>query len=88
MKRLLKSAFASPIALILNLLLAYVLYFVARLAYMLVNLSYFTEGLSFSHLLELFGGGLMFDTTAIIYSNLLYILLMLFPVWAKENDAY
>lgn len=88
MKRLLKSAFASPIALILNLLLAYVLYFVARLAYMLVNLSYFTEGLSFSHLLELFSGGLMFDTTAIIYSNLLYILLMLFPVWAKENDAY
>ena len=76
MKRLLKSAFASPIALILNLLLAYVLYFVARLAYMLVNLSYFTEGLSFSHLLELFGGGLMMKPKL---EGILELMLVLVP---------
>ena len=30
----------------------------------------------------------MFDTTALVYSNALYILLMLFPLWLKETGAY
>lgn len=88
MKRLLKSSFAAPLALVANLAMAYVIYFIARLTYLLVNLSYFTEGLTFSHALTLFGGGLKFDTTAILYSNVLYILLMLLPIWAKERPIY
>jgi hypothetical protein len=62
-----------------NLLLAYVAYFVARIAYLLVNLSYFSQGMTFGHLLELFGGGLVFDTSAILVTNIPYIVLMLLP---------
>lgn len=40
------------------------------------------------HLAEMFRGSLMFDTTAIVYSNALYVLLMLFPLWFKETEAY
>ena len=50
MKRLLKSTYGSPIALVLNLLLAYCIFFVARLVYFVVNYSYFVDGLSASSL--------------------------------------
>jgi len=33
----------------------------------------------------MFGGGYMFDRSAIVYSNALYIVLMLLPFWQKEN---
>ncbi len=75
-------------AVVANILLAYIVYFVARVAYLLENYSLFKEGLSFEHLIRMFQGGLMFDTTAIVYSNALYILLMLFPLWFKETNTY
>ena len=71
-----------------NLLLAYAAYFVARVAYLLVNLSYFSEGLTFHHLMELLGGGLVFDTSAILLTNIPYIVLMLLPWHDKETRAY
>ena len=74
--------------LICNLLLAYVVYFVARVAYLLVNLNYFSQGMTFGHLLELFGGGLVFDTSAILVTNIPYIVLMLLPWHGKETKAY
>ena len=79
----------SPLgALICNLLLAYAVYFVARITYLLVNLSYFSQGMTFNHLLELFGGGLVFDTSAILVTNIPYIVLMLLPWHGKETKAY
>ena len=60
-----------------NLLLAYVVYFLARIIYMLENLSYFSQGMTFNHFMELLGGGLMFDTSAIMLTNSLYIVMML-----------
>ena len=45
MKRLLKSSFGSPIALLVNLLLAYLIYLLARVTYVFVNYSYFAEGI-------------------------------------------
>lgn len=88
MKKLFSSALAPLVTSLVNLLLAYVTYFIARVVYMLVNLSYFTQGLTFSQLMEMFGGGLLFDTSAIIYTNLLWIVMMLFPLWAKEMPLY
>lgn len=88
MKKLFSSALAPLITSLINLLLAYVTYFIARVVYMLVNLSYFTQGLTFSQLMEMSGGGLLFDTSAIIYTNLLWIVMMLFPLWAKETPLY
>jgi len=75
-------------SLVANVVLAYLVYFLARVAYLLENYSFFKEGLNFGHLTRMFRGGLMFDTTALVYSNALYILLMLFPLWLKETDAY
>ena len=75
-------------ALIFNLILAYVVYFIARVAYLFENFGFFSEGLTAGHLAEMFRGSLIFDTTAIVYSNALYVLLMLFPLWFKETEAY
>ena len=71
-----------------NLGIAYILYFLARIIYLLVNYSYFEQGLSFSHLMEMLGGGLMFDTSAILVTNIPYIVLMLLPWHRKENNTY
>ena len=48
----------------------------------------FFKDLTFSHFLELCGGGLYFDTSAIMYANALFILLFLFPLHWKEVPAY
>ena len=63
-----------------NLLLAYVLYFIGRITFLLENWSYFSSNLTGSHLLEMQSGGLMFDTSAIMLTNSLYIVMMLLPV--------
>ncbi|WP_036915647.1 LTA synthase family protein [Prevotella sp. P6B4] len=71
-----------------NLLVVYVVYFIARIAYLLVNFSYLGQGLTFSHLMEMLGGGLVFDTSAILVTNIPYIVLMLLPWHGKENKTY
>ena len=60
----------------------------SRLLYMADNWSYFAEGLTFSHLMELLGGGLVFDTSAILVTNSLWLLLVLFPLHLKEQPWY
>jgi phosphoglycerol transferase MdoB-like AlkP superfamily enzyme len=73
---------------IYNLMLAYVAYFLARVLYLLLNYSYFAVDMTYGHLLELFMGGLVFDTSAILVSNSLYIVLMLLPWHGKETRIY
>jgi arylsulfatase A-like enzyme len=68
--------------------MVYVTYFLARIVYLIINYSYFEQGLTLSHLTELLGGGLMFDTSAILVTNILYIVLMLMPWHGKENRLY
>ncbi len=68
-------------AVVCNLLLAYVVYQIARVAYLLDNWSYFSQGLSW----ELWKGGLVFDTSAILITNSVYIVLMLLPLHWKER---
>ena len=76
----------SPLAAICyNLLLAYALYFIARIVYLLENWSYFSPNLSGLHMLEMLSGGLLFDTSAIMLTNSLYILLMLLPLHQLEQ---
>ena len=78
-----------PLASVLfNLLLAYIVYFVARVAFLLENWSLYAESLTASHLLEMFRGGMMFDTSAILYTNALWVVMVLFPLHLKERPAY
>ena len=80
---------AAPLlAVVCNLLLAFVVYFVARIAFLFENWSYFAPNLTFSHLLEMGQGGLVFDTSAIFVTNIPYIVLMLLPLHLKERRAY
>ena len=79
----------SPLgATLYNLLMVYVVYFIARIAYLLENWSYFSPNLSFGHIMEMLAGGLVFDTSAILVTNIPYIVMMLFPIHQKETNIY
>ena len=79
----------TPLAVIVcNLLLAYAVYFLARIIYLAINYSYFYQDLTLVHLFELLGAGLVFDTSAILVTNIPYIVLMLLPWHGKERPAY
>ena len=82
MKNICRSVFAPAAALLWNLLLVYLVYQMARLEYYLENVSYF------NYTFDMFVGGLLFDTSAILYTNALYIVMMLFPLHWKETDIY
>lgn len=81
--------YLAPFAsLVVNIFMAFVVYLIARVAFLLENFSYFSEGLSFSQVGEWFWGGYIFDRSAITYTNSLYIVMMLFPLWIKERRGY
>ena len=65
-----------------NLLLVYLIYQIARIEYWLENSSYL------NYTFDVWRGGLMFDTSAILYTNALYVVLMLFPLHYKETTIY
>ena len=81
--------YLSPLAsMLLNLLLAYVVYFIARMVFLAENWNFYADNLTWPHFLEMMRGGLMFDTTAILYTNALWIVMVLFPLHWKENKTY
>lgn len=75
-------------ALSLNLLLVYAVYTIARIEYLLENYSYFASSVAEGHLPRLLWGGIVFDTPGIMYTNALYILLLLLPLHWKECPLY
>ncbi|EEX52246.1 arylsulfatase, partial [Prevotella sp. oral taxon 472 str. F0295] len=85
---IMRSPLAPFVALLVNLLLAFGLYIVARIEFLFENYNYFCAVISPARLWRLFYGGYMFDRSAIIYTNALYIVMMLFPLWLKETPLY
>ena len=67
-------------ALACNLLLAYLAYFLCRVEFVLENWSTFQNTLFQNTWTDLIKGCWMFDTSAILYTNSLYALLMLMPL--------
>ena len=86
-KEQIKPMYATLLALLVNLLLVYVCFILCRIIFLCVNHSYFTD-LTAAHIWKMFSGGLMFDTSAILYTNILYIFLMLIPLHYKESKLY
>ena len=82
MKKWKNKIYAPLLAVVWNLLLVYLVYQVARLEYYWEN----ADLLNYSA--EVFRGGLLFDTSAILYTNALYVLLMLFPLHLKETVTF
>ena len=80
MKQLLNKPYSQTLAVLWNVLLVYVVYMIGRLAYYVENLQYF----NFSF--DTIRGGLLFDTSAIVYTNALWIVLMLLP-WRMDKPC-
>ena len=76
---------APLVATLLNLLLAWGVYLIARIAYLAENYSHFRQSV-FSA--EIWQGGLVFDTSAILVTNIPYIVCMLLPLHLKERRAW
>lgn len=92
LKRLYDIIGASPVnmqvALVTNLLLSLVLFMLGRVVFLAMNYEFYGEHLTMGLLAEMFRGGLMFDLSAMVYVNALYILMMLLPWSGKEKRAY
>lgn len=83
------STYLSPLAAVgKNILLLYIVYFLARIVYLLLNWSYFAPTLSMHSFGEILHGGLVFDTSAILVTNIPFFVFMLFPLHWKENHIY
>ena len=82
MRQLLNKIYSPLLAVLWNLLLVYLVYQIARLEYYVENRDYL------SYTWDIFQGGLLFDTSAILYTNALYVVMMLFPLHWKENRIY
>ena len=83
-----KSYISSPLAFLLNMILVYIIYGICRIEYVLENWQTFSQGLLDNSWRDLFVGSWKFDTSAILYTNALYALMMLFPCHLKEKDSW
>ncbi|MBP5770647.1 MAG: LTA synthase family protein [Bacteroidaceae bacterium] len=71
---------------IVNLLLVYVCYSICRLEFLLENWEIFRPSMTWAAALDCFVGGLVFDSSAIAYTNALYLLLAILPFpWAARR---
>ena len=80
--------FRTPLAFLWNLILVYLSYGVCRLVYWLENASAFEGFWTGNSLHDILVGAWMFDTSAILYSNVLFALLMLIPLHWKEGKIW
>ncbi len=83
-----RTVFSSPIAFVLNMAWAYVAYGLCRALYLAENWSVLGSNLSWSSAREMMQGAWMFDTSALLYTNALYALMMLVPWHGKEQDGW
>ena len=75
-------------AAVMNLLLAYLVFMLSRLAFLAENWSTFSPYLSWKGAGQLLQGSLVFDTSALLYVNALYLLLELLPLHIKERRKW
>ena len=68
-------------------LLLMFIFTLTRLLFYIFNIGFFPNT-TFEGLLKIFWGGLRFDVTAILYTNLLYFTLMLLPFTFRYNNWY
>ena len=72
-----------PLAMLCNLVLAYLLYFVCRVVYILEFWDIYSTGWGQLSVASLLRGGFVFDTSAILYTHLLYAAMLLLP-WPRK----
>lgn len=72
---------------IVNMILVYLTYGFARFIFFIEYLDFFKET-SLLHTSNLLIGSILFDSSAIMYTNALWVLMVLFPLHLKENCVY
>ena len=72
-----------PLALLCNLALAYLLYFLCRVVYILEFWDIYATGWGQLSVANLIRGSFVFDTSAILYTNMLYAAMILLP-WPRK----
>lgn len=80
--------FSSIVTFICNLFLIYCIYALCRLTFFLENYSVYENTIGQLAFSDFVKGSLTFDTSAILYTNALYALLMLIPLHYKETNKW
>src|SRR5438105_15914689 len=75
------------VELVLSLLLVMALYTIGRIGFYFFNLPFFPE-MTLSRMEIILFGGLRFDLSATLYSNSLFILLMILPITIRFKTWY
>lgn len=75
-------------AAVLNMLVAYLVWMLARVAFFVENWSTFAPYMSWPLFKSMLHGSLVFDTSALLYVNALYLVLMLLPLHIKERAGF
>lgn len=78
----------TALSIITNLLLAYVAYSICRAAFLLENWDQYSLTMTWQSAWKIFRGGIWFDTSAICYTNILYIVLAMLPFASPKNRWY
>lgn len=77
-----------PLNILINIAAVYLCYGICRITFLAEHWVLFQENISYSSLWQIFQGGLVFDTSAIFYTNSIYLLLSVFPLHHKEKTVY
>ena len=75
-------------AALLNMLVAYLVWMLSRVAFFAENWSTFAPYMSRPLFKSMLHGALVFDTSALLYVNALYLVLMLLPFHLKERPGF
>ena len=75
-------------AAVLNMAVAYLVWMLSRVAFFAENWSTFAPYMSWSLFKSMLQGSLVFDTSALLYVNALYLVLMLLPLHLKERAGF
>lgn len=75
------------ITLIWRFFVVMALFSVCRIIFYFINSDFFPN-VTFNGMIRILGGGIRFDTTAVLYTNLLYFILFLLPFTFRYNKFY
>ena len=75
-------------AALLNMLVAYLVFMLSRVVFFAENWSTFAPYMSWPLFKSMMHGALVFDTSALLYINALYLVLMLLPFHIKERPGF
>lgn len=76
-----------PGSYLINILEVYLCYVICRFAFLLENWQLFKDDISWGIIKRWMHGGGMFDTSAIFYTNAIYLLFVLLPLHYKETTV-